>query len=73
MPDAERPYRTPGYPVIPIIFLIVTAALLVNTLWTAPVQAFTGLGLIALGLPVYWYWSRHNERNEIDSPSTDES
>jgi APA family basic amino acid/polyamine antiporter len=72
MPDAERPYRTPGYPVIPVIFLIVTAALLVNTLWTAPVQAFIGLALIALGLPVYWYWSRHNERNEIESPTTDE-
>jgi APA family basic amino acid/polyamine antiporter len=73
MPDADRPYRTPGYPVIPIIFLIVTAWLLVNTLQTAPKQAFTGLGLIALGLPVYWYWSRHNERHEVDSPAIDET
>ncbi|HEX8162758.1 MAG TPA: amino acid permease [Pyrinomonadaceae bacterium] len=73
MPDAERPYRTPGYPVIPIIFLIVTAWLLVNTLQTAPKQAFTGLGLIALGLPVYWYWARHNERHEIDSPAIDKT
>ncbi|HVG30836.1 MAG TPA: amino acid permease [Pyrinomonadaceae bacterium] len=73
MPDAERPYRTPGYPVIPVIFLIVTAWLLVNTLQTAPKQAFTGLGLIALGLPVYWYWARHNERHEIDSPAIDET
>jgi APA family basic amino acid/polyamine antiporter len=72
MPDAERPYRTPGYPFIPIVFLFVTAALLINTLWTAPVQAFTGLGLIALGLPVYWYWSRHNQRHEIDSATIDE-
>jgi APA family basic amino acid/polyamine antiporter len=48
--------------VIPIVFLVVTAALLFNTLWTAPTQAFIGLALIALGLPVYWYWSRHNQR-----------
>ncbi len=62
MPHAERPYKTWGYPFVPVVFLVVTAALILNTLWTAPVQAFIGLGLIALGLPVYWYWSRHNER-----------
>ncbi len=60
MPDAVRPYRTWGYPVVPILFLIVTAWLLGNTLWTTPRQAFAGLGLIALGLPVYWYCARHN-------------
>jgi APA family basic amino acid/polyamine antiporter len=72
MPDAERPYKTWGYPVVPVVFLIVTAALILNTLWTAPVQAFTGLALIALGLPVYWYWSRHNERIDRDSSATAE-
>ena len=35
-------------------------ALLVNTLLTTPLQAIIGLVLIALGLPVYWYWSRIN-------------
>jgi APA family basic amino acid/polyamine antiporter len=73
MPDAERPYKTWGYPVVPVVFLLVTAALLLNTLWTAPVQAFTGLGLIALGLPVYWYWSRHNQRTEPDSVGGEDS
>ncbi len=60
-PDAERPYKTWGYPVVPVIFLIVTAWLLINTLLTTPRQALTGLGLIALGLPVYWYWTRANK------------
>ena len=58
MPDAPRPYRTWGYPVVPVLFLIVTAWLLINTLWTGPVQAFTGLGLMAAGVPFYFYWSR---------------
>ncbi|HEX8387002.1 MAG TPA: amino acid permease, partial [Rubricoccaceae bacterium] len=58
MPEAERPYRTWGYPVVPILFLLVTGFLLVNTLITTPVQAFLGLGLIALGLPVYAYFNR---------------
>jgi APA family basic amino acid/polyamine antiporter len=58
MPDAERPYRTWGYPVVPVVFLLVTAWLIVNTLIATPVQALIGLVLIVLGLPAYWYWSR---------------
>ncbi len=60
MPDAVRPYRTWGYPIVPALFLLVTAALLITTIKAAPYQALRGLGLIALGLPVYWYWARHN-------------
>jgi APA family basic amino acid/polyamine antiporter len=59
-PDAERPYRTWGYPAVPAIFLLVTAWLIVNTLITAPVQSFIGVGLIVLGLPVYAYWANKN-------------
>jgi uncharacterized membrane protein len=55
-----------------VLFLLVTACLLVITLWTTPVQAFIGLGLIALGLPVYWYWSRHNRLNYEPPSPTDE-
>ena len=57
-PDAERAYRTFGYPVVPALFLLVTVWLVINTLMTAPGQALAGLGLIALGVPFYWYWSR---------------
>jgi APA family basic amino acid/polyamine antiporter len=53
LPEAERPYRTWGYPVVPVLFLVATGFLLVNTLGTAPVQSLIGLALIALGLPVY--------------------
>ena len=42
----------------PAIFLLVTAWLLINTLITSPVQTMIGLGLMALGLPVYWHWSQ---------------
>src|SRR5918911_339415 len=60
MPNAERPYRAWGYPVVPVLFLIVTAWLLVTTLLPDPRQAIYGLILIALGFPVYLYWSRIN-------------
>jgi APA family basic amino acid/polyamine antiporter len=66
MPDAERPYRAWGYPVVPLLFLLVTGWLLINTLLTTPVQALIGLGLILLGLPVYWYWARYN--NRVNAP-----
>ena len=58
LPDAPRPYRALGYPVVPGIFLLVTAALLVNTFVAAPRQALLGVAVLAAGLPFYWYWSR---------------
>jgi len=61
-PDAERAYRTFGYPIVPALFLLVTLWLVINTLMTAPGQALAGLGLIALGVPFYWYWSRGTDR-----------
>jgi APA family basic amino acid/polyamine antiporter len=58
MPDTPRPYRAFGYPVIPMIFVLVTAALLINTFVAAPSEALRGVALLAAGLPFYWYWSR---------------
>ena len=56
-PEVARPYRTWGYPVTPALFLLVSAWIVINTLLTTPGRALAGLGLIALGLPFYWYWS----------------
>ena len=53
-PDAERPYRTWGYPVVPILFLIVSTGLIIQTILNTPRQSAIGLGLILLGVPVYW-------------------
>lgn len=53
-PDAERPYRTWGYPVVPIVFLIVTSWLIFETIRANPGRSGIGLFLILLGLPVYW-------------------
>ncbi|HKG47073.1 MAG TPA: amino acid permease [Pyrinomonadaceae bacterium] len=54
LPDAERPYRTWGYPYVPILFLIVSGWLIFQTIRNTPRQSAIGLGLILLGLPVYW-------------------
>ena len=58
MPDAPRPYRAFGYPAVPMIFLLVTAALLFNTFIAAPHEALRGVVLLAAGLPFYWFWSK---------------
>ena len=65
MPDAERPYRAWGYPVVPALFLVVTAFLLVNTVVTSPVNSLVGLGLIALGLPVYTLFDRRRRAEAL--------
>lgn len=57
-PDTERPYRTWGYPVVPILFLIVSTALIIQTIVNSPRQSAIGLGLISLGVPVYWLLDR---------------
>ena len=62
MPDAERAYRTWGYPVVPALFLLVSGWLIVSTLVTTPGRAFAGLGLMAMGLPFYWFWTRKTIR-----------
>lgn len=54
-PNAERPYKTWGYPVVPILFILVSGWLLVSTIMSNPVNSLIGLVLIALGLPVYYY------------------
>ncbi len=57
-PDLPRPYRTVGYPIIPIIFVLVACAFIFSTLWDSPRESIMGIALIVLGLPFYAYWSR---------------
>ncbi len=52
-PAAARPYRAWGYPFVPSLYVAATAWLVVSTLLATPGRALAGLGLIALGLPVY--------------------
>jgi APA family basic amino acid/polyamine antiporter len=53
-PDLPRPYKTWGYPVTPAIFIIASLYIAVTALISQPLNALAGLGLILLGLPVYF-------------------
>jgi basic amino acid/polyamine antiporter, APA family len=58
LPDAVRPYRVWGYPVVPMLFLLATVYLMINTLLATPGRALAGVGIVALGLPLYAYYAR---------------
>jgi basic amino acid/polyamine antiporter, APA family len=60
MRETPRAYRAPGYPWVPALFLLATGALLINTFVATPKQALTGVAMLMLGLPFYWYWT-HRE------------
>jgi basic amino acid/polyamine antiporter, APA family len=57
-PDAPRPYRAWGYPVVPAIFILASLAMVANTLAEKPVESLIGLGILALGVPAYAWWRR---------------
>jgi basic amino acid/polyamine antiporter, APA family len=55
-PDLPRPYKTWGYPVVPLLFLIASVAMVVNALWTDPVNTGITFAIILAGIPVYFGW-----------------
>jgi amino acid transporter len=55
-PELPRPYRTPGYPIVPLFFVAAMAALLLNAFREHPSAALTTLGAIASGIPLYYVW-----------------
>ena len=57
-PDLPRPYKTWGYPVVPIVFILASSGILLNTLFEKPVESLAGVGFTILGIPVYYYWKR---------------
>ncbi len=59
-PEMERPYRTLGYPIVPMVFVLVAVLLIFYTLRDSPRESILGLGLIAIGLPFYFHWNRKN-------------
>jgi basic amino acid/polyamine antiporter, APA family len=55
-PDLPRPYRVPGYPLVPVLFVFVAIALLYSTLRSSPRESGLSLALIVAGLPFYFHW-----------------
>ena len=57
-PHAPRPFRVPGYPLTPILFVAASAAIVLNTLFTQPGRALVGIAGVLTGVPAYLLWRR---------------
>jgi APA family basic amino acid/polyamine antiporter len=57
-PDAPRAYRTPGYPIVPLLFVVAMVMLVANSLLAHPEATVTSLGAVVAGVPLYYAWRR---------------
>jgi APA family basic amino acid/polyamine antiporter len=57
-PNAQRPYRTWGYPLVPIISIVLATLLIVDLTYLAPATAGIGIAIVLTGIPVYFAWRR---------------
>jgi APA family basic amino acid/polyamine antiporter len=57
-PQAERPYRTWGYPIVPLISILLAGLLIVDLAWLAPATSGIGIAIVLTGLPVYLFWRK---------------
>ncbi|CAN5917410.1 amino acid permease [soil metagenome] len=70
MPDAPRPYKVWGYPVVPAIMVLFCAALFFNTIFVRPREAAIGMALMLTGIPMYW-WFNKKSNQKTDVPNED--
>jgi len=61
-PNVEGAYRTPAYPVTPLLFILAGTALVLNTIWTQPREALFGLAILFSGVPVYLFWHSRKQK-----------
>ncbi len=62
-PNPQRAYRVPGYPYIPILFIVVATWFVINTIVEQTADSMVGLLLLVAGLPFYIYWERQMRRS----------
>ncbi len=57
-PDEERPYKAFGYPVVQIVYIILAVSIMIILLIYKSTPSWIGLGLVVLGIPVYYIWKK---------------
>ena len=57
-PEMNRPYKIWGYPAVPSLFILAHLGIALATFWERPLESLLGAGIVALGIPAYFLWSR---------------
>ncbi|HEX3157425.1 MAG TPA: amino acid permease [Gemmatimonadaceae bacterium] len=70
-PHAPRPFRVPGYPLTPALFVAAAAAIVINATITQPGRAAVGLGVVLAGVPAYAVWRARGRQVGAAAPALD--
>ncbi|MFZ5518483.1 MAG: APC family permease [Candidatus Zhuqueibacterota bacterium] len=63
-PDAERPYKAFGYPILPVVYMVAIALISIDLLVFKPKYTVPGVGIVLLGIPVYFLWKYFSSRSQ---------
>ncbi len=69
-PDTPRAYRCTGYPWLPAIYVLISGAWTLNTIFTRPWEALAGTTIVLIGVPGYLYWKRSGRKRNLWGNST---
>jgi APA family basic amino acid/polyamine antiporter len=61
-PETPRPYRAWGYPILPILFVLINLGVFLNTIWAQPLQSLIGLLILIAGIPAFLYWQSRESK-----------
>jgi APA family basic amino acid/polyamine antiporter len=60
-PQLERPYRTVGYPFVPVVYIVIAALFVLDLAYLAPSTSGIGYLLVLTGIPIYFVWRRRRD------------
>lgn len=55
-PSVPRPYKAWGYPVLPLLFVLINLGVFINTIRAQPFRSLLGLTILLVGIPAFLYW-----------------
>ncbi len=62
-PELDRPYKAWGYPFIPALYILLAVLFCINLLIEKPMYSFPGLIIVAMGIPVFYFWKNKSEKS----------
>lgn len=69
-PEAPRPYKAPGYPVLPALYILMAAFICISLFVYRPLYTWPGLGLVMLGIPLYYFMRGKNRKQASGKPGS---